>query len=511
MSFGGFAAGFAKTFDPKAVGGAINEVYASSGYDDAMEAAKKKYDEDSAALEAQRGQKKTDAQSLTQKGMSATGGVGDPTTGTAPVNEQAIPAQQPSSVMTQGATPPVGTAPAYGDTSAIPGQTPTTAPIGEDAAALRQAAPEKMSPLDYDEQRAKISMDKQLAELKAKQTYYKRKGLTDKAMDLDKEIEQKNWHMGMIGQYYGMMRGDPAAQEPVLKYMNATSMDGSQYVPDGSGGYNLVGANGKVLQQGVQFTPQQMQGAFRQYYAAAEFARSGEFDKYFDRTMKEENAALNRAKFGETRRQNDETKRHNEAMEKLYGDRNAAANRYYNAKINALQAKGTALPTGNYDIKSMTDAEGNSTHVMYDKKTGKVVANMVNLGGQVIPLGIGVSIDQLGAVAKAAKAAGKSLQFDDNFRPYFDGMGEKQAIQEQTGGGPANEKAIKTPEEPSARDAGRPEREHLNAAQRAALSRYAESVFRQNGAPEAPGFLGDVARRFAAERSKQAKKTADEE
>jgi hypothetical protein len=304
MSWGAFAGGFAKTFDPRLVGGAINEGYAQAGYDDKMAEAKK-YEDQLAELDAQRSQKALDTTSVTQAQQQVAG--------QAIPTGQAAPQQStgPQSVMTQNTAIPTGTDYTQPVNTQVGDMSNDEALSREGAAAaLREKAPPKMSQLEYEQKAAELNLQKRQANIAAKQEYYKRRGMTEKAAELDDEADRLKWHGGMMKQYYGVLNGDQNAIGPVLKYVNTLNGDGSQYVAAEGGGYNLVGPDGKVLQQNVQFTPQQIRGAFRQYYAAAEMARSGDFDKYMKSSMQEEELALKHANHAETVRSHKANEKH---------------------------------------------------------------------------------------------------------------------------------------------------------------------------------------------------------
>jgi hypothetical protein len=377
MDWGSFAGGFAKTFDPKAVGGAINERWAQSERDDVL-AKGKEIDDQLAALDT-----KFKGQNQAAQGQAV------PTQGqAAPAEGQAAPAQ---AVPTPGQEAPAQAAPAQA--GAAPAQGQAIPPQGETAALPAQEAP--MSQLDYDEQRAKLFGQKRKVELEGKMAYYKRRGMTDKAMEVEKEIADADWHSGKVDQYYGILRGDKKAIAPVVGFINATSMDGSQYVDNGNGGFNLVDQNGKVLQQDVKFSPQQIQSGFRQFYAAAKFARTGDFDSYMNQAKQEEELALKHANHAETVRSHkasEKSKASELALKQRYQKyleaktaaevkRNALTDaenqRVNDARINALNAqaayhkaaadaKGQAGNGKKLTTVKMLDSEGNLVDTRVD-------------------------------------------------------------------------------------------------------------------------------------------------
>lgn len=418
MGFGAFAGGFAKTFDAKAVGGAIRDYNATSNYDERMEKANKKYDADMLALNNERAGRQAQNDLDTGKGLPNAIPLQQTSPGGQPVQEGVQQGQStpPPQALGSGAAP-------KGEQAAIPPAQPASPPQADKPTAEAQKqAIQPMSDRDYERRSGEIMMAKRQAGLQAQRKYYMDMGQADKAMEVDKQIDKMNWHAGMMNKYYDFMDGKaPDVDKAVLGAVNAMMPRGQKYVPGENGTYNLVDAKGNVLQAGLEFTPQQKMAGFQQAYNIADFLRSGDFAAFMGNSEKLQNMGMAIRKQGETETHNQatedyqrehlkETARHNRVKEGL----DAAANQL-RAKRNAIYEQklfgGAGGKGGTWigDTK-VDEATGGNYQEVRDQKNGTVLGRIDDGTGIFVPKGSSLQAEQ-GKHGIAAKA-GLGIVFD---------------------------------------------------------------------------------------------------
>lgn len=247
MGWAGVSEGL-KHWDTKAIGGAINQVYANHVEDKAKEAAKKKYDDQVAAL-----QKEYAAGQEAQKAANST--------------------PQPRALPTQA-------------------DGPVTADTGVDAvSAPQQAAIKPMSKGEYEAKLREAENTYKNDQSQARIDYYRARGMDAERIKAEDELKNTKFHQGMVKKYYDVLGGDPTATKELVNYMNASMGGGNQITMNDDGTMSLL-QNGKVVQ--ANFTPsrQQINDAFGSMYNMAKFVNDGNFDSMLDRTSKMQSMAL---------------------------------------------------------------------------------------------------------------------------------------------------------------------------------------------------------------------------
>ena len=241
MGWAGVSEGL-KHWDTKAIGGAINQVYANHVEETAKEAAKKKYDDQVAAL-----QKEYAAGQEAQKAGNST--------------------PQPRALPTQA-------------------DGPATANTGVDAvSAPQQAAIKPMTKAQYEAKLREAENSYKNDESQARIDYYKARGMDEERFKAEDELKNSKFHQGMVKKYYDVVNGDPTATKELVNYMNASMGGGNQIAMNDDGTMSLL-QNGKVVQ--ANFTPsrQQINDAFGSMYTMAKFVNDGNFDSMLDRSSK---------------------------------------------------------------------------------------------------------------------------------------------------------------------------------------------------------------------------------
>lgn len=247
MGWAGVSEGL-KHWDTKAIGGAINQVYANHVEDKAKEEAKKKYDAQVAAL-----QKEYAAGQEAQKAANST--------------------PQPRALPTQA-------------------DGPATADTGVDAvSAPQQAAIKPMSKGEYETKLREAENTYKNDQSQARIDYYRARGMDAERIKAEDELKNSKFHQGMVKKYYDVVNGDPTATKELVNYMNASMGGGNQIAMNEDGTMSLL-QNGKVVQ--ANFTPsrQQINDAFGSMYNMAKFVNDGNFDSMLDRTGKMQSMAL---------------------------------------------------------------------------------------------------------------------------------------------------------------------------------------------------------------------------
>lgn len=247
MGWAGVSEGL-KHWDTKAIGGAINQVYANHVEDKAKEAAKKKYDDQVAAL-----QKEYAAGQEAQKAATST------------PQPRALPTQADGAV---------------------------TADTGVDAvSAPQQAAIKPMSKGEYEAKLREAENTYKNDQSQARIDYYRARGMDAERIKAEDELKNTKFHQGMVKKYYDVLGGDPTATKELVNYMNASMGGGNQITMNDDGTMSLL-QNGKVVQ--ANFTPsrQQINDAFGSMYNMAKFVNDGNFDSMLDRTSKMQSMAI---------------------------------------------------------------------------------------------------------------------------------------------------------------------------------------------------------------------------
>lgn len=247
MGWAGVSEGL-KHWDTKAIGGAINQVYANHVEETAKEAAKKKYDEQVAAL-----QKEYAAGQEAQKAANST--------------------PQPRALSTQA-------------------DGPATVDTGVDAvSAPQQAAIKPMTQAQYESRLREAENAYKNDQSQARIDYYKARGMDEERFKAEDELKNSKFHQGMVKKYYDVVNGDPTATKELVNYMNASMGGGNQIAMNDDGTMSLL-QNGKVVQ--ANFTPsrQQINDAFGSMYTMAKFVNDGNFDSMLDRSSKMQGMAI---------------------------------------------------------------------------------------------------------------------------------------------------------------------------------------------------------------------------
>lgn len=247
MGWAGVSEGL-KHWDTKAIGGAINQVYANHVEDKAKEEAKKKYDAQVAAL-----QKEYAAGQEAQKAANST--------------------PQPRALPTQA-------------------DGPATADTGVDAvSAPQQAAIKPMTQAQYEARLREAENTYKNDQSQARIDYYRARGMDAERIKAEDELKNTKFHQGMVKKYYDVVNGDPTATKELVNYMNASMGGGNQIAMNEDGTMSLL-QNGKVVQ--ANFTPsrQQINDAFGSMYNMAKFVNDGNFDSMLDRTGKMQSMAI---------------------------------------------------------------------------------------------------------------------------------------------------------------------------------------------------------------------------
>lgn len=239
-------------WDTKAIGGAINQVYANSVEEKAKEAAKKKYDEQVAAL-----QKEYAAGQEAQKADNST--------------------PQPRALPTQG-------------------DGPVTADTGVDAVSAAQpAAIKPMTKAQYESRLRDAENTYKNDQSQARIDYYKARGMDEERIKAEDALKNDKFHQGMLNKYYAVMDGDAQATSELVGYMNASMGGGNRIVQNDDGTMSLMQGD-KVLQANFKPTTAQINEAFTGMYNTAKFFHDNDFEGLLSRNKSMQEMALgNRA------------------------------------------------------------------------------------------------------------------------------------------------------------------------------------------------------------------------
>ena len=237
-----------KHWDTKAIGGAINQVYANSVEEKAKEAAKKKYDEQVAAL-----QKEYAAGRETQKAANST--------------------PQPRALPTQG-------------------DGPVTADTGVDAVSAAQpAAIKPMTKAQYESRLRDAENTYKNDQSQARIDYYKARGMDEERIKAEDALKNDKFHQGMLNKYYAVMDGDAQATSELVGYMNASMGGGNRIVQNEDGTMSLMQGD-KVLQANFKPTTAQINEAFTGMYNTAKFFHDNDFEGLLSRNKAMQEMAL---------------------------------------------------------------------------------------------------------------------------------------------------------------------------------------------------------------------------
>lgn len=123
--------------------------------------------------------------------------------------------------------------------------------------------------------------DRSMARLEAGQVYADALGDYDEADRLSQAKQLLDVRNDLYKKRRAWMdNDDPDVTAEMLKFSNSQLGDGQRYVAGDNGTFNLVDKQGKVIQPGIQLTPEIKQNIFNQYAAAKMFDATGDFDKY---------------------------------------------------------------------------------------------------------------------------------------------------------------------------------------------------------------------------------------
>lgn len=123
--------------------------------------------------------------------------------------------------------------------------------------------------------------DRSMARLEAGQVYADALGDYDEADRLSQAKQLLDVRNDLYKKRRAWMdNDDPDVTAEMLKFSNSQLGDGQRYVAGDNGTFNLVDKQGKVIQPGIQLTPEIKQNIFNQYAAAKMFDTTGDFDKY---------------------------------------------------------------------------------------------------------------------------------------------------------------------------------------------------------------------------------------
>lgn len=301
--WGGFGAGFAKTFDPVVVGKGLGEAVADYKEGKAVEAAEDKKKQAIAALDKER----------FQSGATTQQAIGNLDLKNAPqVDLSAVP--NPSSAQNG----PVTQGQAIDPSHVI---TPE----------MTQGQP--MADTTYDKRLQAINDSYDNDVVKARADYYRFRGMNKEQEEAEKKLENMKF-----AQQFGMLHksaldGDRDAMGQLVGYMNA-SMGNGMEIQMGEGGKMSLLQNGQVLQKDFVPTRAQIDQAAVSMYNTAKFLRGGgDFDKYLQNMasikgldMTDKKFALETAKFDEQRRATGVAE--NQGQQKINNDMfNAGADR----------------------------------------------------------------------------------------------------------------------------------------------------------------------------------------
>lgn len=284
--WGGFGAGFAKTFDPVVVGKGLGEAVADYKEGKAVEAAEEKKKQAIAALDKER----------FQSGATTQQAIGNLDLKNAPqVDLSAVP--NPSAAQNG----PVTQGQAIDPSHVI---TPE----------LVQGQP--MADTTYDKRLQAINDSYDNDVVKARADYYRFRGMNKEQEEAEKKLENMKF-----AQQFGMLHksaldGDRDAMGQLVGYMNA-SMGNGMEIQMGEGGKMSLLQNGQVLQKDFVPTRAQIDQAAVSMYNTAKFLRGGDFDKYLENMASIKGLDMADKKFALAERTQAETERSNGAKEAI--------------------------------------------------------------------------------------------------------------------------------------------------------------------------------------------------
>lgn len=285
--WGGFGAGFAKTFDPVVVGKGLGEAVADYKEGKAVEAAEEKKKQAIATLDKERFQ---------------SGGT----------------PQGPQVQLSQQDAPQV-------DLSAVPNPSAgASGPVAQGQAidpnqvvSAKDVAPgNPMSDATYDRRMAEIENDYKNATQQARADYYRFRGMNKEQEEAEKKLKDMQF-----AQKFGMfhrraVEGDKDALGQVVRYANNTLGDGTE-IKVGDDGRMSMWQNGKVVQENFVPTRAQIDQMAMSMYNNARFFSDGDFDSYLGRSSTIQGMDLAQKKSTREDAALNETIRHNTAQEGL--------------------------------------------------------------------------------------------------------------------------------------------------------------------------------------------------
>ena len=361
FNWGAFGQGLSQGLNEELVGNAINQGYAQHKQTEAEDAAKKAYDEGLQKLNSQYNRPTMELGDPERDKIMANSGAPELRVEGAPESNAGQPAQAIPVSEVNKSKP-------YQPDVAV-GQPGTT-------------AGRPMSQAEYERQYRALTNTYNNAKAQARIDYYRRRGDDANATKYEDELKNAQWHQGMVEQYYGIQSGDAKAMKPLIGYINATMGNGTQIVQNPNGGMSLVGADGKVLQQDFKPSMAQINEAFQNYYNAAKFFQSGDFDKTLVRDK-----AITDTRNAKRDQAVEEWKAQQDAWAKTYGlaqddvafTNKTATESFSNSEsIGALGGgKGSGAGSSGTTYKVFTDPEtGLRTEYVADKATGNPLARV---------------------------------------------------------------------------------------------------------------------------------------